>query len=47
MINLFNKTDDFIKSEKLKVKTLFCEKDLSCGNLFSKPHDFIKHDKLA
>ena len=29
MINLFNKTNDFIKSEKTKAKTCFADKDLS------------------
>ena len=36
MINLFNKTDDFVKSEKIKVL-----------NSLIKTDDFIKSDKFS
>ena len=36
-----------IKSEKLKVKTLFCDKDLSSVNLLSKTNDFMKNNTFA
>ena len=35
-----------IESEKLKVKTCLCDKDLSSVNLFSKTYDFIKKKLL-
>ena len=57
MINLLSKTYDFVKSvnknikvvklEILKVKTWFCNKDLSSVNLFSKTYDLIKSDRFA
>ena len=56
MINSHSKTDVFpktikdIKSEKLKVKTLFCDKDLSSVkimNLLSKTHACITNDKFV
>ena len=36
-----------VKSEKIKVKTWFCDKDLSSVNLLSKTCDFTTNDKLA
>ena len=46
---IFKKLDKFVnkdrksvKSEKLKVKTWFCDRDSSSVNLFGKTHDFIK-----
>ena len=35
-----------VKSEKIKVKPWFCDKDLSSVNLFSKTDEFIKMRKL-
>ena len=43
IIKLLIKNIKGIKSEKLKVKTWFCDKDLSSVNLLSKTHDFIKN----
>ena len=37
-----NKNIRDVTSVKIKVKPLFCDKDLSSVNLLSKTHDFIK-----
>ena len=36
-----------VKSEKIKVKQWFCDKDLSSVNLLSKTNDSIKNEKFA
>ena len=41
-----NENIKHVKFEKLKIKTWFCDKDLSSVNLFSKTHDFIKNINL-
>ena len=42
-----NKNIKNVKSEKLKVKTWFCDKDMSSVNLLNKTNDFVKNNKLA
>ena len=36
-----------VKSEKIKVKTLFCDKDLSSVSLLNKRYEFIENDKFV
>ena len=42
-----NRNIEGVKSGKRKVKTWFCDKDLSSVNLLSKTHDFIKNNKFV
>ena len=42
IIKLLIKNVKGVQSEKLKVRTMFCGKDLSSVNLLSKTDDFIK-----
>ena len=44
---IVNKNIKGVISEKLKVKTWFCDKDLSSVNVLSKPHDFTKSYKFV
>ena len=44
---MVNKNMKGVKSEKLKVKTWFCDKDLSSVYLLSKTFDFIKTRNFA
>ena len=46
-IRTINKNIKIVNLEILKVKTWFCDKDLSSVNLLSKTHDFIKDYKFA
>ena len=46
-MNLHNKNIKGVKSEKLKVKTWFCDKDLSSVNLLGKTYNLIKNDIFA
>ena len=36
-----------VKSEKIKGKSWFCDKDLSSADLLCNSHDFIKNDKFV
>ena len=45
-MEIFGKHIKVVKLEILKVKTWFCDKDLSSVNLLSKAHDLIKSDKF-
>ena len=44
---IINKHIKGVKSEKISVKTWFCDKDLYSVNLLSKTDDVIKNDKFS
>ena len=42
-----NKDIKCVKSEKLKIKIWFCDKEVSSVNFLSKTDDCMKHDQLC
>ena len=44
---IISKNIKVVNLEILKVKTWFCDKDLSSVSLLNKTHDFIKDDKFT